>query len=235
MRKYIYCGNILGVCLFPLPDLQLQLCNAHPHKHPSLQKSTRTLSNLKRKLTTLCAPATDPNYVPRDPQARKDSARRPSFPNFILNIFFKQPPKARLQRGIYCVFRGIHSTEDPSPRDRALRPLSKAQHRLGSTVPSQTPGPRPHRGRGRGRRGGSLPLGRCRLHAVAAVAPRGRRPSPRAPPDPHSSRAISAPLDTESTPSHGRAPATATTATSGRGGGPPATAAHWLQPRQRRC
>lgn len=93
--------------------------------------------------------------------------------------------------------------------------------------PPQTPGPRPHParatapGRGRGRRGGSLPLRRCLLHAVAAAAPGGRWPSPQAPPDPHSSGQTSPPLNTEPTTSHGRAPAAATTATSGRGRGPP--------------
>lgn len=134
----------------------------------------------------------------------EDSARRPSFPHFMLKLLWTQAaPKGSTPSGhlLEGIFRGIHITEDSSPRDRGLRPLSKAQHRPRPTAPSHTPAPRPHPGRatapgqGRDRREGSLPLGRCLLHAVAPAAPRGRWPSPRAPPNPHSSGATSAPLN----------------------------------------
>lgn len=38
-RKQTYCGNTLDFCFFPLPDLQSQLCKAHPHKHPSTSRA----------------------------------------------------------------------------------------------------------------------------------------------------------------------------------------------------
>lgn len=91
------------------------------------------------KRTPLCAPATDLNYRVTDPQAREGSARRPSFPHFMLKTFLTQAAPAASSPSehlLQSVFRGIHPTEDPSARDRALRPLSKAQHCPCATAPT---------------------------------------------------------------------------------------------------
>lgn len=182
------------------------------------------------KRTPLCAPATDLNYRVTDPQAREGSARRPSFPHFMLKTFLTQAAPAGSSPSehlLQSVFRGIHPTEDPSARDRALRPLSKAQRRPCATAP--------HRPRDRGLTLPVPPLpggegaageGHYLLGAVCSMPSPPRPPgaadrAPQAPPDPHGSGQTSPPLNTEPTTSHGRAPAAATTATSGRGRGPP--------------
>lgn len=101
-----------------------------------------------------------------------------------------------LQKTSQNATQPLRRGERLSPRRGPAAPLTapEAPEAGGGSGPSAPAGPRPRpgraaalaSGRGRGRSGGSLPLGRCLLHAAAGppapLSGGGSRPSPRAPP-----------------------------------------------------
>lgn len=193
--------------------------------HPSSSRAQGHFPTRKDNYSCVLLPQT---WTTEWETPRPEGTRRLSFPHFILNIFFKQPARVRLHIHLEKTLPHVQSPR-AAERGSALPlfplPHKRPRHRgLALAV---------HRSRpGKGRPGRVLT-------SWALPAPCRRRRGPwgplTEPPDPQSCRATSAPLGSEPAPSYGRAPAAATTATSGRGGRPPTSAAHWLQRRQSWC